>query len=441
MSFWQRWHRRRRRRETLSADALRQAAARALARDPDGVAARRLRDQTKHIIEAFRGDVAEDPEGGYLYRKGWILVREEYANRASQLLGARVDRERERDAAPAVAGIRRIPLMKDVEMRSALDSLLDGAGGLGEGCAAPEHILSISDVVSRCPAVEPEPVEATTPEPAPTFDSAAGHGVRVVVVDTGLDPDAPLKHRWLDQVEGEPDPAITPDELLKYAGHGTFIAGVVRCLAPRAEVFVTSAFWRGGALAETEVVRELTRVLATQSPDIIVLSAGTRTYRNSGLLAFDAFNRTVLSQHKGVALVAAAGNDASRVPFWPAASPFSVSVGALNERWDGRAEFSNHGGWVDVYAPGENLVNAFPVGTYTYQEAPNIPPDVPKPRIEAFTGMARWSGTSFSTPLVAGLIAARMSHTGENGRTAAAALIADAQRAARVGVGAVLHPR
>lgn len=439
MSFWQRWHRRRRDREGVSADALRQAAARALARDPDGVAARRLRDQTKHILNAFRDEVAEDPEGNYLYRRGWILVREEYAARAIQILGARVDRDRE--AAPAVAGIRRIPLQKDIEMRSALDSLLDEAGGLGDGAAGPEHILSISDVVSRCPAVEPEPIAATAPEPAPTLDLAAGHGVRVVVVDTGLDPDAPLRHRWLDQVKGEPDPAITPGGLLKYAGHGTFIAGVVRCLAPRAEVYVTSAFWQGGALAETEVVRELTRVLATESPDIIVLSAGTRTYRNSGLLAFDAFNRTVLSQHKGVVLVAAAGNDASRVPFWPAASPFSVSVGALDSRWEGRADFSNHGGWVDVYAPGEDLVNAFPVGTYTYQEAPNIPPDVPKPRVEAFTGMARWSGTSFSTPLVAGLIAARMSHTGENGRTAAAALIADAQRAARLGVGAVLHPR
>ncbi|MCW6006388.1 S8/S53 family peptidase [Micromonospora sp. CPCC 205371] len=437
MSFWQRW--RRGQRDTLSAGALREAAARAPARDPGGVAGGRLRGQTQANLGGCRDEVAEDPEGGYLYRKGWILVREEYAARAMQILGARVDRDRE--AAPAVAGIRRLPLQTDVEMRSALDSLLDEAGGLGDGAAAPEHILSISDVVSRCPAVEPEPAEATAPDPMPTLDLAAGQGVRVVVVDTGLDPEAPLKHRWLDRVEGEPDPAITPDGLLKYAGHGTFIAGVIRCLAPRAEVYVTSAFWRGGALAETDVVRELTRVLATQSPDIICLSAGTRTYRNSGLLAFDAFHRAVLSQHKGVALVAAAGNDATRVPFWPAAAPARVSVGALNARWDGRAEFSNHGGWVDVYAPGENLINAFPVGTYTYQEAPNIPPDVPKARVEAFTGMARWSGTSFSTPLVAGLIAARMSHTGENGRTAAAALVADAQRAARLGVGAVLHPR
>jgi subtilisin family serine protease len=158
------------------------------------------------------------------------------------------------------------------------------------------------------------------------------------------------------------------------------------------------------------------------------LSAGGYTRKNWPPLSFTNF----FQRSPGFTLTAAAGNDATDRPFWPAACPQAIAVGALGADRRHRAWFSNFGDWVDVYAPGEALVNAFATGVYRYQEPPR------RPARQAFHGMARWSGTSFSAPLVAGLIAARMSATGEPAADAAAALLGHAATHPVSGVGPVL---
>ena len=100
-----------------------------------------------------------------------------------------------------------------------------------------------------------------------------------------------------------------------------------------------------------------------------------------------------------------------------------------------RAWFSNYGDWVDVYTPGEGLVNAFATGEYTYKEPPK------RPATQVFDGRARWSGTSFAAPLAAGLIAAEMSQAGLTASDATRAVLARAQSQAIPGVGPALYPR
>ena len=235
-------------------------------------------------------------------------------------------------------------------------------------------------------------------------------------------------HSWLAGITGDPELATVGH----YRGHGTFVAGVVRAMAPRAQIHVEALLYVGGAILESDLASRLGAALDTM-PDIISMSAGTTTRGGQPLLGLEVFWEERLSKTKGTVLVCAAGNDGNRGPFNPATMPWTVSVGALDA--DGkRAGYSNFGSWVDVYARGSDIVNAYPRGLYKYQEPP-----LAGQSANFITGMANWSGTSFSTPLVSGLIAARMSWSGESAREAADALLELARVNATPGVGKVLE--
>ncbi|WP_213455041.1 S8 family peptidase [Rhizomonospora bruguierae] len=389
--------------------------------------------QVELILSEFGDRVEMDPPAAargdvrHLFRRGILLVRDGYLDQVTDTLR---ERARVQVEAPLVPGVTALRVEEGVVQTRDLVRRR-----LGEGIASLDYLVGICPGAGvYCPATEPEPV-APGAAPLPlSRDRDAGKGVRVVVIDTGLDPAAPASHPWLAGVTGDPDPAIGPGGALgPYAGHGTFVAGVLRRVAPAAEVIVRRVFTPVGAAFESDLVTALDEALTDDAPDIISMSAGTYAFEPTGLLGLGSWYQNRLRHHKGVAVVVAAGNDGAREAFWPAAAPWTFSVGALNETLDGRAWFSNFGGWVDVYTPGENLVNAYPKGTYRYNEPPS--------RQDAkFDGMAAWSGTSFSTPIFAGLVAARMARTGENGCTAARALLSIAQQGALFGVGAVLLP-
>ncbi len=371
-----------------------------------------------------------DDEGNvnFLYEEGVILVRDGYLPQVQDILGGEV-----RDGLMHGVTLLSLRPVRDDRFANVIAAVDEIDRRLGPGIATPNHVFWLTPV-AHCPATEPEEVPVHA-RPDPGLCDGGGAGVLIYVSDTGLVPGT-TAHPWLAGVTGPVDPLEShPDGTVTipgYAGHGTFIAGVLRCLAPSSAVHVARDFDASGALSESEMVTRLYEALRVGA-DIISLSGGGFTRGHLPPLSFEGFWNQY-RHYKGVVMVAAAGNNAQRKPFWPAAFPQVVGVGALAANMRARAYFSDFGPWVNVYAAGDGLVNAFATGTYVCRE----PPDTGQRR--EFHGMARWSGTSFSTPLVSGLIAARMSRSGENARQAADALLVLARAQAVPGVGPVLYP-
>ena len=82
---------------------------------------------------------------------------------------------------------------------------------------------------------------------------------------------------------------------------------------------------------------------------------------------------------KGTLVFASAGNYAASTPRYPAACEHVVAVSATTSN-DTLASFSSYGNWVDIAAPGVSILTTNRGGGYGY-----------------------WNGTSFSSPVAAGL--------------------------------------
>jgi hypothetical protein len=319
----------------------------------------------------------------------------------------------------------------DKGIRTDLNHVVFGAhspvprvlGGALTGSSAP----SSSPTTIMTP--ENKAVLITTAEPtvAPRFlreplDLSGHRRPRVLVLDTGLRTAANGKenhpeHAFLrsvdqqrrrihlhDEWESNPDVEALDDEdepdddrsgLLDFeAGHGTFITGIVHQICPDADIFPAGVLSSFGEGSVARVRSAVGRMANSSGPfDIVVMSFGTYCANDDpGLFG------ARLPQLVGDAVaVAAAGNLQSCRPYFPAALPGVVGVGGLDR--GGPAWFSNFGSWVDACAPAVDVVSTF-FNDFTEKFGE-------RPR-RSYREWARWSGTSFAAPKIAGAIAQEM---------------------------------
>jgi subtilisin family serine protease len=163
-------------------------------------------------------------------------------------------------------------------------------------------------------------------------------------------------------------------------GHGTMTCGLVHLVAPSTKILPLKAFTSDGAGYLSNIVAALYYAV-NHKANIVNMSFDVST-------SSAALNQAVsYANQKGLVLVAAAGNESTSAPVYPAAFDGKVAGIASTTDWDARSSFSNYGN-TDVWiaAPGEYIISTFPGGAY---------------------GSA--SGTSFSSPLVAGTAALLLS--------------------------------
>jgi subtilisin family serine protease len=221
-----------------------------------------------------------------------------------------------------------------------------------------------------------------------------GEGVRVAVLDTGIERDHPDLRDAIDKAK---DFTASRFGVADRQGHGTHVAGTIGArkneqgvvgVAPECRLLIGKVLGDDGSGTDDSVAKGIDWAVA-EGAHLLSMSLGS-PYPSQAI--YGAIQRA-LQQNRFV--VCAAGNDGRPNSVnYPARWDETVAVGAVDK--DGKlARFSSQGEELDICAPGENVLSTFLNGGY-----------------------AKLSGTSMATPFVSGVVALVLAkHQQAGGRT------------------------
>ncbi len=233
-------------------------------------------------------------------------------------------------------------------------------------------------------AVRPELTWGVQRVRAPAaWQNTEGRGVRVAVIDTGIDTGHP---DLVGQVDGGYS-AITKSEASDAYqddnGHGTHVAGTIAGkkddkgvvgVAPQARLYAVKVLDADGSGNLSDVIDGIVWA-ASNDMQVANMSLGAP-------FGSETMQRALrFAKGRGTIVVAAAGNSSGGPVGYPGAYPETIAVASADEH-DKFSSFSSKGPEVDFIAPGSDVVSAKMGG-----------------------GLISYSGTSMAAPHVAGLVA------------------------------------
>ena len=187
----------------------------------------------------------------------------------------------------------------------------------------------------------------------------------IAIVDTGVD----LTHPDLvDKLVPGYNIIDDNDLPLDDDGHGTHVAGIAAAATNNDNIGVAGVCWEcklmpikalGTEGGSTSDVATGIRYAVDHGAHVINLSLGG----SSGTEALLSAVRYAYSRE--IPVVAAMGNFGSAEPFYPAAYPETIAVGA-SDKYDLRWEHSNYGEDIDLVAPGAQILSAYYLNQYAY---------------------------------------------------------------------------
>lgn len=228
------------------------------------------------------------------------------------------------------------------------------------------------------------------------LSSLTGRGVKIAVLDTGVDTDHPDFAGRIEATE-----SFVPGETVEDGhGHGTHCIGTAAGpasprqgprygVAPEAQILAAKVLSNAGSGTDGQILAGMAWAVA-RGARVISMSLGARV-RPGELFpqTYEILARRTLE--RGTVIVAAAGNDSHRPQdLWPVSRPANcpsiLAVAALGKAiaptFFSNAGTNGQGGEINIAAPGWQVYSAAPGGGYKHE-----------------------SGTSMATPHVAGVLA------------------------------------
>ncbi|MBI4061332.1 MAG: S8 family peptidase [Elusimicrobia bacterium] len=310
--------------------------------------------------------------------------------------------------AAAETKLRALPEVKRVDPDPKINWLLmadargvdfapPSASALLKGIEALKQRHSAEKFKPAAPGKQETPWGIARVKAPAAWATSRGKGVKLVVIDTGID----MTHPELAGViKGGWNSISTAATFNDDNGHGTHVSGTIAAkdddkgvvgVAPQVDLYGVKVLDANGSGTFDDVIAGMLWAVENKM-EVASMSLGANQGNQALADAVEAMRKA------GVILIAAAGNSGGSVGY-PAAYPGAIAIAASNAK-DKLASFSSRGPSVALIAPGVDVKS-------TYMEG----------------GYDTLSGTSMSTPHVSGLAALYVAtHKGATPEQARAAL-------------------